>query len=404
MTWGVEPVPRPRGVQGYRCRWEEGGLGRGVSIAEVAARAGVGVGTVSRVLNGHARVSDATRERVLEVIERLDYRPSRLAAGLSRGRTGSVAVLVPFVTRPSVVARLAGVLAVLTAEGIDSVVCDIETADQRDRRLEALTQRHSVDGIVSVSLPLPRRYVMRLQDRHIPLAAVDADIAHVPRVLVDDVAGGRMATEHLLGLGHSRIGFIGDERDRGLGFTSTARRLSGYRRALRAAGVEPDPRLVRSGPHGAEPAAAMAMEMLRSAEPPTAVFTASDTQAMGVLRAAEQMGLSVPGDLSVIGFDDIEAAGMLRLSTVRQPLRESGVIGARMVCALIGRGGRPAAREMLPLEVVVRASTARLRRERAPATTALQATALPPGPGPGAGSPQISSGKTERVQLEKAEL
>lgn len=345
-------------------------MGRGVSIAEVAARAGVGVGTVSRVLNGNARVSDTTRERVLEVIQLLDYRPSRLAAGLSRGRTGSVAVLVPFVTRPSVVARLAGVLSVLREAGMDSVVCDIETAEQRDRRLEMLAHRHSVDGVVAVSLPLPRADVLRLKEKHIPLAAVDADIPNVPRVIIDDVAGGRMATEHLIALGHHRIGFIGDERDRGLGFTSSGRRFSGYRDALRRAGVPFDPDLIRLGPHGAEPAAAMASNLLGHGCPPTAVFAASDTQALGVLRAAEQMGVAVPRDLSVIGFDDIEAAGMLQLSTVRQPLKESGVLGARMVCDLIGQAvisGHAAGRQILPLEVVARASTVRLRRERAPA-------------------------------------
>ncbi len=343
-------------------------MGRGVSIAQVAARAGVGVGTVSRVLNGHVRVSDTTRERVLQVMAELDYRPSRLASGLSRGRTGSVTVLVPFVTRPSVVARLAGALSVLTAEGIDSVVCDIENAEQLDRRMQSLMQRHSADGVMVVSLPVSGGYVQRLSRMHIPLVAVDADIPTVARVVVDDVAGGHMATEHLLGLGHTRIGFIGDERIAGLAFVSTPRRLSGYRRALAGAGIAADPALVRRGPHGAEPAATMAARLMALSDPPTAIFAASDTQAMGVLRAAEQLGVDVPGDLSVVGFDDIEAADMLGLSTVRQPLKESGAKGARILCSLLSGGRAPARREILPLEVVPRTSTARLRRERAPAT------------------------------------
>lgn len=342
-------------------------MGSGVSIAQVAARAGVGVGTVSRVLNGNARVSEATRQQVLRVIEMLDYRPSRLASGLSRGRTGSVAVLVPFVTRPSVVARLAGVLAVLTDEGIDSVVCDIESADQRDRRLRSLTQRHSVDGIVAVSLPIPREYVQKLRQMQIPLVGVDVDIPGIPRVITDDVAGGRMATEHLIALGHTRIGFVGDERAGSLTFLSTRRRLTGYRRALLDAKMVPEAGLVRRGPHGAEAAALLAGELMRLPDPPTAIFAASDTQAMGVVRAAEQAGMAVPGDVSVIGFDDIDAADMLRLTTVRQPLRDSGARGAQMVCALLDGGARPAVKEMLPLEVIPRASTARLRRQRAPA-------------------------------------
>ena len=341
-------------------------MGRGVSIAHVAAKAGVGVGTVSRVLNGNTRVSASTRDRVLHVMEALDYRPSRLASGLSRGRTGSVAVLVPFVTRPSVVARLAGVLSVLAAEGIDSLVCDIETAEQRDRRLDGLLRRHSADGVLVVSLPIPRRYVEGLRQMHIPLAAVDADIPTVRRVVTDDVTGGRLAAEHLTALGHTRIGFVGDEPDSRLGFVSTSRRLSGYRQALQAAGVTPDPRLVRRVPHGAEPAAAAAVALLKLPVSPTAIFAASDTQAMGVLRGAERVGLDVPGDLSVIGYDDVEAAEMLQLTTVHQPLKESGIRGAQIMCDLLGGTPTATSRQALPVEVVPRASTGYLKRARAP--------------------------------------
>ena len=341
-------------------------MGRGVSIAQVAAQAGVGVGTVSRVLNGHARVSDETRRRVLAVIEQLDYRPSRMASSLSSGRTGFVAVLVPFLTRPSVVARLAGVISVLTGHGLDSVVCDIETAQQRDRHLRAFAQRHSVDGIVAVSLPLPARQVARLRHLGIPLVLVDAEHPDVPRVVTDDVAGGQMATELLLRLGHTRIAFVGDVRDQELGFVSTDRRLCGYHRALEAAGLGPDPALERRVPHGAEPAASVMAGLLAQVRPPTAVFAASDTQALGVLRGAESLGLRVPGDLSVIGFDDIEAAELLRLTTVRQPLKESGVRGAELICALLAGRGPVPDRQLLALEVVERSSTRRLRRERAP--------------------------------------
>lgn len=321
---------------------------------------------MSRVLNGHARVSEETRQRVLRVIEELDYRPSRMASSLSSGRTGFVAVLVPFLTRPSVVARLAGVISVLTERGLDSVVCDIETAQQRDRHLLAFAQRHSVDGIVAVSMPLPRAQVVRLHQLHIPLVLVDAHHPHVPCVRTDDVAGGRMATEHLLGLGHRRIAFVGDVKDRDLGFVSTDRRLTGYHRALRAAGVDPDPGIERRVPHGTEPAASVVAGLMEQRRAPTAVFAASDTQALGVLRGAESLGLRVPGDLSVIGFDDIEAAELLGLTTVRQPLKDSGARGAELVCALMGGDGPVPGRQLLPLEVVERSSTRRLARERAP--------------------------------------
>lgn len=333
-------------------------VGRAVNIAEVATAAGVGVGTVSRVLNGHPSVRDETRCRVLAVIEELGYRRSRLAAGLASGSTGAVAVLVPFLTRPSVVARLHGVMLALDDEGLDCVVCNVETPEQRDRHLRACTEHHRVDGILIVSVPLQRVQVDLLRAARIPSVLVDVDGPGVPRVVIDDVAGGYLATAHLLQLGHRRIGFIGDPVNAALRFQSSARRLDGYRRALGDAGVTAEAALVRRGEHGIAPAAELALDLLDRPDPPTAVFAASDTQAVGVLQAAEKLGLRAPGDLSVVGFDDIDIAEMLGLSTVRQPLQRSGELGARLLCRVL-RGGRAVApRTVLPLELVERGSTA----------------------------------------------
>ena len=172
-----------------------------------------------------------------------------------------------------------------------------------------------------------------------------------------------MATGHLIGLGHRRIGFVGDttfaKPPAGLGFTSSADRLRGYRQALAGAGLGFEAGLVRRGPHDAATAAEHAAQLLKAYDPPTAIFAASDTQAIGVLAAAERLGVTVPGQLSVVGFDDIESAALLGLSTVRQPLARSGTEGAQRLCALL-RGERlRVRREKLPLELVARASTAR---------------------------------------------
>jgi len=191
---------------------------------------------------------------------------------------------------------------------------------------------------------------------------VDTAAPGLPQTIIDNIAGGRLATAHLLGLGHRRIGFVGDAVARGtghgLGFTSSRRRLLGYQRELAAAGLDFDPELVRLGPHGPAVAAELAGQLLRLPDPPTAIFAASDTQAMGVLSAAEQRGFPVPGRLSVIGFDDIESAALLNLSTVRQPLEYSGAEGARRLCALLrGLRVRPV-RQLLKLRIVRRGSSA----------------------------------------------
>jgi DNA-binding LacI/PurR family transcriptional regulator len=338
-----------------------------VNIAEVAAAAGVSVGTVSRVLNQSPNVRDGTRRRVLEVIGRLNYRPSRLAASLSRGSTCTVVILVPFFTRPSVVARLSGAIGVLDARGFGTVLRNVETPAQRDRHLAALTERHGADGGMVISLRLGRRHLDMLRAARLPLTLVDTEAPGLPCTVTDDIRGGFLAASHLINLGHTRIGFIGDSRPAELGFLSSPRRLLGYRRALAGSGLRYDPGLVRLGAHATAAAAQAALGLLGLPDRPTAIVAASDTQALGVLAAAEQAGLAIPADLSVIGYDDIDAAAQAGLSTVRQPLVESGVRGATRLCDLISGGKIRPLREQLPLDVVARTSSAHSRwRPRSP--------------------------------------
>jgi DNA-binding LacI/PurR family transcriptional regulator len=267
-------------------------------------------------------------------------------------------------TRPSVVVRVASALAVLAEQGYDTIVCNVDTPAERDRHLDALLPTHRVDGVLAISLPLSREQLARFAGADVALVSMDAAAAGIPQTVIDDVAGGRLAAGHLIGLGHRRIGFVGDmvvpRPPAGLGFTSSANRLRGFRQALAAAGLSAEAELIRRGPHDAATAAEHAAQLLKSAEPPSAIFAVSDTQAIGVLAAADRLGVPVPDRLSVIGFDDIESAGFLGLSTVRQPLERSGVEGARRLCALL-RGERVVPqRQELPLELVARASTARL--------------------------------------------
>src|SRR5580700_290544 len=341
---------------------------RRATIADVAVASGVGVGTVSRVINGAAHVRETTRVSVQKVIDQLGYRPSHLAVSLSRGTARTMAIVVPHLTRPPAVMRLAGALSVLDEQGYETVVCNVDTPQQRDHHLAALASRHRADGVIVVSLRLSAAQVAVFRRAGVPLVTIDVVTPGVPQTLTDDVAGGRLATGHLLALGHRRIGFVGDTMRRaaaasriGLGFITSQHRLTGYRQALAAAGLGYDRALVRRGPHGPANAEALAGKLLALPDPPSAVFAASDTQAMGVLAAADRYGISVPADLSVIGFDDIESAALLGLSTVRQPLADSGAEGARRLCALLrGERVRPL-RQQLPLEVVQRASTARPR-------------------------------------------
>jgi DNA-binding LacI/PurR family transcriptional regulator len=343
-----------------------------VTIADVAAHAGVGAGTVSRVLNDSPRVSDRTRARVLAAIEVLDYRPNPLARGLSRGRCQTLGVVVPFFTHASAIERLRGVAAALDGSRYDLVLFNVESPVHRDEHFANLTRRDRADGLLIMSLPPPPRSLARLAEAGVPVVLLDTTGRGVPAVVTDDVEGGRLATRHLLALGHERIAFIGDDPDNPLGFTAGTSREAGYRETMADAGVKVPAGYVCHGPHVRAVARRLTEALLARRDRPTAVFASSDVQALGVLEAALAAGLDVPGDVSVVGFDDVEVSGYSGLTTVRQPLFESGKVAARILLDALENGHLPEPGERrLPLELVERSTTAppSSRRDRASSAT-----------------------------------
>ncbi|MGH9111764.1 MAG: LacI family DNA-binding transcriptional regulator [Acidimicrobiales bacterium] len=336
-----------------------------VTIADVAAHAGVGAGTVSRVLNASPRVSERTRSRVLAAIELLDYRPNPLARGLSRGRCQTLGVVVPFFTQASAIERLRGVAAALEGSRYDLVLFNVESPLHRDEHFATLTRRDRADGLLIMSLPPPPSSLARLAESGVPVVLLDTAGAGVPAVVTDDVEGGRIATHHLLTLGHERIAFIGDDPDNPLGFTAGCSRESGYRETMGDAGVTIPPGYICHGAHVRSVARRLTERLLARRDRPTAVFASSDTQALGVLEAARASGLDVPGDVSVVGFDDVEVSGYAGLTTVRQPLFESGRLGAQILLDALEDEHPPAARvHKLPLDLVERSTTAPPPRRR----------------------------------------
>jgi LacI family transcriptional regulator len=326
------------------------------TIASVAALAGVGVSTVSRVLNDSTAVSGSTRMRVLEAIEALDYEPSAAARALSTGRTSTIGVLAPFFTEPSVVERLRGVTRRLASSGYQVTLFDVELPEQGDAALRSLAVKGRVDGLLVVSLPPTGAQLDRLEAAGVPVVLIDRRCEGATAVFTDDEAGGRLATEHLLRLGHERIAFVGDTEKGPFGFTSSEARRRGHEAALRDAGITAHREYLRRGLHRRDAARVAAGELLALAVPPTAIFAASDHQALGVLEAASMAGVDVPGRLSVIGFDDLELARYCGLTTVAQPLEASGARGADLLLEALA-GGEPRSQE-LRLELQVRSTTA----------------------------------------------
>lgn len=220
-----------------------------------------------------------------------------------------------------------------------------------------MARRERVDGVVVISLTPSDKDVARFVRAGVPVVLVDANHPALSRAVTDDVAGGRLAVQCLIDLGHRRIAYISDPLESPFNFTSSRDRYQGYRHALESAGILFRPEYHRQGEHGRYEARCLAAELLALPEPPTAIFAASDTQAMGVLEAAQDAGLSVPHDLSVVGYDDIEVAEYLGLTTIRQQLFESGVRGVELLLKTLNALPEAPVCDVLPVELVVRGTT-----------------------------------------------
>src|SRR3990172_2716560 len=222
------------------------------TLQDVALHAGVSKTTASRVLNGSLRVDADTRQRVLEAMTELDYTPSSAARRLSIGRTLTISVVTSFLTRPQAAERLRGVDAVLGDSEFDLVIYNVETVEKRDQYLRGLALAQRTDGLLVISLPPREEDARRLSSAAIPVVVIDAHapaVEGLPHVVGDDIAGGELATRHLLELGHRRIAFVGDQFDDPFGFTSSRHRFIGYERALTSAGVALRPEHVALGAH-----------------------------------------------------------------------------------------------------------------------------------------------------------
>lgn len=333
-----------------------------VTIRDVARAAGVSPGTVSRAINDSPLVNEDTRRRILTVVEELDYTPNVVARRLSLGKTLDVAVIVPFFTRPSVTERLNGVISLLSRTQYDLVIHDVETPEQRATCFEDIPHSKRADGVLSMSLTPTDAEAERLAEADVPIVLIDSEhpalngIHH--QVTVDDVAGGEATTRYLIELGHTKIGFVGDPIDNPFNFTSSRDRYWGYQKALREADIPIRPEYYEEDHHGRREARQSARKLLALPDRPTAIFAASDTQAVGVLEAAREVDLGVPDDLSVIGYDDVEIADILGLTTRRQLLFESGRRGVELLLETLRNPDTKPVHEILPTELVVRDTTA----------------------------------------------
>jgi DNA-binding LacI/PurR family transcriptional regulator len=329
-------------------------------MSDVGRLAGVSHQTVSRVINGSPHVRPETRDRVLAAMEQLGYRPNPVARALVTGRSKTLGVVSFDTTLYGPASTLFGIERAAHEEGYFIIVASLESLNRSSvtYAIERL-RRQGVEGILVIAPHDEAGEALLHAPADVPLVAAEAGPAHaLPVVAVDQVAGAVTATRHLLELGHRRIAFVGDKPPDPYRFTSSRDRTAGYLRALASAGVPERPEYVRAGTQDRQEARSIAERLLAQREPPTAIFAASDLQALGVLEAATHLGVRVPEDLSVVGFDDVEVASYVGLTTVSQQLVESGRRGAHLLLRALSGDDVPTDGELLDLELVVRRTTA----------------------------------------------
>ena len=333
-----------------------GGHETRTTLAAIAAQAGVSLPTVSKVVNGRPDVAAATRARVEQLLDQYHYTRS---AGRKRRRSGLVDLVLAGLDSPWAVEILRGVEAWGAAHETGVAVSAVRHGNARPASWTSGLASHETDGVILVTSELTTAQLEQLRGAGLPLVVVDPvnpPPPDLPSVGATNWAGGLAATEHLLGLGHRRIGAITGPGE----YLCSRARADGYRSALEREGIGFDPDLVRNGDFRHEGGFQHGRELLDLADPPTAIFAGSDQQAFGVYEAARQHGLRVPQDLSVVGFDDLPVARWVSppLTTVRQPLAEMGLAAAQMLGELIDGLPLPSTRVELATELIVRESTA----------------------------------------------
>ena len=328
-----------------------------ITIKDIAKAVGVSASTVSRALTGSPLVSDETRSRILDVARSLGYERNELARALVKGASGAIGLVVPDITNPffSDVAR--GVSDIAERAGYGVILCNTDGRVDRELSYVRLMRRKRVDGLLVCSATLDAPFVQDLTAAGTPFVLVSRMSADpdVPYVITDDRAGARLAVEHLVDLGHRRIGFIGGPEN----VQASRDRMRAYRDVLSEQAISARSEWSHHADFTQAAGRQVGQQILAQADRPTAIFAANDVTALGVLEVAEGLGLRVPEDLSLVGYDDISYASLprIQLTTVAQPAVEMGQIASDWLFSRIESDDVPPLQRVLSPRLVVRSTT-----------------------------------------------
>ena len=324
------------------------------TIYDVAEHAGVSITTVSRMLNDLSKVNPETRKKVLASIDALGFVPKAEARARAMQKNGRIGVITPFFTAPSFIQRLRGIAEALSPKNFELVIYTVGSTDHLQGYLSTLPLTGNLDGLIILSLPVDDTEARRLIDHRLPTVLIEYPHPQLNCVEIDDVQGGYMAATYLLKKGHRRIAFLGDTDLPEYAIHPVSLRLSGFRQALKESGIDLPDTFIRLAPYSQEQTRQVARELLGLSEPPTAIFAATDFQALGVLKSARQLNVGVPEQLAVIGFDDLDMAEYADLTTICQHLDESGKLAVEILIAQIKSSSQLPRHVKIPLTLIER--------------------------------------------------
>ncbi|MBM4428421.1 MAG: LacI family transcriptional regulator [Chloroflexi bacterium] len=329
------------------------------TIREVAKKAGVSPTSVSHVVNNTRFVSEDVRERVQAAMRELNYRPNALARSLRRGETHTLGLILPDSANPFFAEVGHAIESAAFLLGYSVILCNTDNDEVKEYLYTEVLENKQLDGIIFVGAGEDRESISELVKNGLPLVVVDRDMGNLglDTVTTENYQGGYLATQHLLSLGHQIIGCITGPSN----ITPSADRVTGYRSALQQAGFPVEESLLVRGDFHAPSGHSAALQLLQLTPRPTAIFVCNDMMAIGALRAASQLGLRVPEDVAIIGFDDIELASYISpsLTTVAQPKLEMGQLAVKLLFERMGDPSLPPRHTVLATTLVVRESSMR---------------------------------------------
>lgn len=331
------------------------------TLKEVAEKAGVSITTVSRVINGSAKVNEETRERVQKAMTKLDYQPNRVAQRLraSSGRSKLLGLIIPDIQNQFYSNIVRGIEDVTYGNDYAVILCNSDENPNKERFYLEVLKSESVDGIILPPIHQFGEEIENFIDLGIPIVCVDRKLMrkNVDTVVIGNEKGGYDAVNHLIELGHKKIAILTSS----LQFSSFDERQKGYERALKENGIEIDKRLIKEGdPRSSEAARELTNELLDLDTPPTAIFATNNLMTLGVLEALNKHDLRIPDDISIVGFDDLPWAKAISppLTAVKQPAYEMGQKAAELFFKRVEDPSREAEEIVLEPKLVIRESTA----------------------------------------------